>query len=251
MFEILNATSLLYLDIETTPISDLYDNLNENYKSAWKYFCKQNYPNDKLDNETLNNLWKIRAALIPEFSMIICISIGEYFLEKESNDLTFKTWTRFLKNENDNENLLLIDVKNYLNKKSAKKLITHNGKDFDYAFMIRRFICNKILPPPQLQIFNKKPWEIELFDTKEIWKFGSSKSTSLVALCTVLNIPSPKEDIDGSMIYEKYYDLTNRNENMKKIAKYCSNDVRALALIIQYLYLLDNPDNVLPEIKYV
>jgi 3'-5' exonuclease len=258
MFEALKYQTLLYLDTETTPIVKSYFDLTDEYKAAWLYHCKQNKLIDLNFAETgsfsevtkiLDTLWQKQASLVPEFSQIICTSIGEY-IKDENNNITFKTWTRFLKNSNDNEKLLLLDVQKYLDSKNPKQIIAHNGKEFDYPFLIRRFITNNIMPPKQLQIFNKKPWEVELFDTKDIWKFGSTRSASLISICAALNIPPSKNDIDGSMVYGLFY-CDERYENMKRIAKYCSNDVRALTLVVQRLTILDNPEIVMLEIKYV
>ena len=258
MFEALKYQTLLYLDTETTPITRSYFDLSDEYKAAWLYHCRQNklIEQNYVDTNTcididnvLEVLWTKQASLVPEFSQIICTSIGEYGMDDNKN-ITFKTWTRFLKNAEDNEKLLLLDVQKYLNMKNPKQIIAHNGKEFDYPFLIRRFIANNIIPPKQLQIFNKKPWEVELFDTKDIWKFGSTRSASLVSICAALNVPPSKNDIDGSMVYGLFY-CDERYENMKRIARYCSNDVRALTLVVQRLVILDNPETIMPEIKYV
>lgn len=258
MFEALKYQTLLYLDTETTPIVKSYFDLTNEYKAAWLYHCKQNKLIDQgyvdinnsttVDNE-LDVIWAKQASLVPEFSFIICTSIGEYIMD-DANNITFKTWTRFIKNDEDNEKLVLLDVQKYLNSKNPKQIIAHNGKEFDYPFLIRRFIANKIMPPKQLQIFNKKPWEVELFDTKDVWKFGSTRSASLISICAVLDVPPSKNDIDGSMVYGLFY-CDQRYENMKRIARYCSNDVRALTLVVQKLVALDNPESIMPEIKYV
>ena len=44
----------------------------------------------------------------------------------------------------------------------------------------------------------------------------------------VLGIPSPKEDIDGSMIRQVYYE----DNNLYRIIKYCEQDVITVAQII-------------------
>ena len=254
MFEDLNFQLLLYIDIETTPIvKDYYSLPTEDYRHAWLYYCRQNKLidiNDERHEDVLNDLFKSKASLTPEFSQVICVSIGEYCLN-ENKVLEFKTWTRFLKNEEDNELLLLKDVHKYIDSRSNKELIAHNGKSFDYPFLIKRWIINGIKPPKQLQVFNKKPWEVNTYDTKEIWKFGGLNSASLLAICVSLNILSPKIGIDGSMIFGLFWETNDKYGSMMNIAKYCSNDVRALALIVQKLVAVDLNNITLPEIKYV
>ena len=107
-------------------------------------------------------------------------------------------------------------------------LCAHNGKEFDYPYIARRMIINGIRIPDLLDNAGKKPWEVKLLDTMELWKFGDYKSyTSLDLLSAILGIPSPKDDIDGSMvadIYWKYHDL-------ERIVRYCEKDVLTVARI--------------------
>ena len=71
----------------------------------------------------------------------------------------------------------------------------------------------------------KKPWEVPHLDTLQLWKFGDYKHyTSLSLLTTIFNIPTPKDDIDGSMVNEVYW----KNNDLKRIAIYCEKDVAAL-----------------------
>jgi len=44
----------------------------------------------------------------------------------------------------------------------------------------------------------------------------------------VLGIPSPKEDIDGSMVRKVYYE----DKDLDRIVKYCEQDVITVAQII-------------------
>src|SRR5690606_41310875 len=75
----------------------------------------------------------------------------------------------------------------------------------------------------------KKPWEINHLDTLELWKFGDYKHyTSLKLLAHILQIPSPKDDIDGSQVAEVYY----KDNNIDRIIIYCEKDVVTVAQII-------------------
>ena len=56
----------------------------------------------------------------------------------------------------------------------------------------------------------------------EFWKFGDYKNyTSLQLLCHVLNIPSPKDNLDGSMVSDAYW----HKEDLDSIVVYCQKDV--------------------------
>jgi hypothetical protein len=89
-------------------------------------------------------------------------------------------------------------------------------------------IVHQIELPEKLNLFGKKPWEIAHLDTMELWKFGDYKHyTSLKLIANVLGIPSPKEDIDGSMVKEVYY----QEKDLDRIIRYCELDVITTAQV--------------------
>ena len=66
-------------------------------------------------------------------------------------------------------------------------------------------------------------------DTMDLWKFGDYKNyTSLNLLAAVLNIPSPKDDIDGSMVCSVYWE----DKDSERIKNYCEKDVITTARIL-------------------
>jgi hypothetical protein len=90
-------------------------------------------------------------------------------------------------------------------------------------------IINGIIIPGILDNAGKKPWEVKLLDTLDLWKFGDYKSyTSLDLLTTILNIQSPKDDIDGSMVAGIYHS----DNDIIRIVKYCEKDVVAVARVL-------------------
>ncbi len=104
-------------------------------------------------------------------------------------------------------------------------LCAHNGKEFDFPYIARRMMINQIEIPAILQLFGKKPWEVQHLDTMELWKFGDYKNfTSLDLLANVFEIPTPKDDIDGSQVARVYYD----ENNVERIKDYCEKDVVTL-----------------------
>ena len=64
-----------------------------------------------------------------------------------------------------------------------------------------RMLINGLKLPLLLDIAGKKPWEIRHLDTMELWKFGDYKNyTSLDLLTYIFNIPTSKDDINGSQV---------------------------------------------------
>jgi len=130
------------------------------------------------------------------------------------------------------EKLLLTEFAGMLRKFSAegdKNLCAHNGKDFDFPYIARRMLINGIKLPALLDIAGKKPWELKFIDTLELWKFGEFKNyTSLNLLTALFDIPSPKDDIDGSDVAGVYYN----DNDLPRITNYCQKDVLAIAQLI-------------------
>jgi hypothetical protein len=87
-------------------------------------------------------------------------------------------------------------------------------------------LINGIPIPKKLNLTGKKPWEVPHLDTMELWKFGDYKNyTSLNLLAAVFNIPTPKDDIDGSMVWKVYWE----EKNIERIVNYCQKDVLTVA----------------------
>ena len=104
----------------------------------------------------------------------------------------------------------------------------HNIKEFDIPFLCRRMVINGMELPSCMQLSGKKPWDITHIDTLELWRFGDYKHfTSLALLAAVLDIPSPKGDIDGSMVGTVYW----KDKDLARIAKYCLGDVLTTARV--------------------
>ena len=93
-------------------------------------------------------------------------------------------------------------------------------------------LVQEIPLPYLLDISGRKPWETNFIDTMELWKFGDHKHyISLELLTTTLNIPNPKDEIDGSMIAELYW----KKNDFESIVTYCEKDVIAIAqLLLRY-----------------
>jgi uncharacterized protein YprB with RNaseH-like and TPR domain len=219
MIENIRFEDILFLDIETVPVMSSFDNLNPSMQILWdkksRYFRK--------DDEKAETVYE-RAGIYAEFGKVICISAG----------IISGTGQRCLRLKSfygDDEKRILEDFTGMLGKFSKNKevlLCAHNGKEFDYPFIARRMIINNLVIPSILNNAGKKPWEVKLLDTLELWKFGDYKHyTSLDLLTTILGIPTPKDDIDGSMVCSIYWN----DHDIKRIALYCEKDVLAIAQV--------------------
>ena len=215
-------SNILFLDIETVPQYPSYDELPENWKYLWGKKGEQLLRNR--EGETIETVYS-RAGIYAEFGKIICISCGIVTGYGEGKKLSLKSFS------GKDEKQLLQDFSEMLTRWATddyKLLCAHNGKEFDFPYISRRMIINGLMIPPLLNMAGKKPWEIKHLDTMELWKFGDYKSfTSLELLAHILNIPTPKDDIDGSKVFEVYW----KDEDLSRIVEYCQKDVRTLAQV--------------------
>jgi len=219
MLEKIKSEHILFLDIETVPEYANYSDLEEGVKGLWEQKTKY-----KRKEEFSAEEFYDRAGIWAEFGKIICISVG-YFVANNS-DRNFRI-TSF----SGDEQQVLVDFKTLLDNHFFKPyhlLCAHNGKEFDFPFIARRMVIHQIELPKALNLFGRKPWEIPHLDTLELWKFGDYKHyTSLKLLTSILGVPSPKDDIDGSQVAEVYY-----NENdLERIVDYCEKDTIAVAQV--------------------
>lgn len=220
MLHKINLENILFLDIETVPEFRNFSEMEEEKQRLWedksKYQRKEDYTAEEFYD---------RAGIWSEFGKIICISVGYFSFRNGSRNFRITSF----KGE---EERLLKDFSVLLEEHffhPTQLLCAHNGKEFDFPYIARRMLIHGMRLPSKLNLFGKKPWEVPHLDTLELWKFGDYKHyTSLKLLTHVLGIPSPKEDIDGSMVREVYYE----ENDLDRIVQYCERDVIAIAQVI-------------------
>jgi hypothetical protein len=109
-------------------------------------------------------------------------------------------------------------------------------------------IINNLKLPSIFDIMSKRPWQTDyILDTMDLWRFGDYKSyTSLDLLCTILNIESPKSDLDGSKVGKAYWEEDRIND----IMEYCSKDVQSSVFVLLKLTQLMPIDEIETEFIY-
>ena len=214
-------SQFLFLDIETVPQIYRFDDLDNTKRKLFEKKVKYRLN----DDTTTEDLYE-QAGIWAEFGKIIVISVG-FFVKDDGSEFRIKSFAF------DDEVKLLQNFADLLNSKYFQrkdlKLCAHNGKEFDFPYIARRMIINKISLPKQLAVYGKKPWETPFCDTMELWRFGDYKHyTSLELLTHILGIPSPKQDIEGKDVAKVYYE----DNDLERIKNYCENDVIAIAQIM-------------------
>jgi hypothetical protein len=208
MLEQYDLHNLLVIDIETVPQYSSFDQVPEQFQKLWdlktQYQRKEGTPEDFYE----------RAGIWAEFGKIICISVGIFSGGR-------KTGLRVKSFASHDEKELLEGFSALLNSQPPSLILcAHNGKEFDFPYICRRMLVNGLRIPSQLEISG----------TMELWKFGDYKNyTSLSLLTAIFNIPTPKDDIDGSMVGKVYW----VDNELERICIYCQKDVVATAQLLR------------------
>ncbi len=229
MLDNIRDENVLFLDIETVSQFPSYELMSGLFKIFWDKKCEQlNKYNDQDKRETPDELYN-KAGIYAEFGKIICISCG--FLKNTDKGTTLRIKSFY----SDQEINILTEFNKLLDtsfNKPENLLCAHNGKEFDYPYIARRTLIRGLPLPKVLDIAGKKPWEVQHLDTLELWKFGDYKTfTSLDLLAAIFNIPTPKDDIDGSMVNKVYW----TDKDLPRIVNYCQKDVVTVAqLYLKY-----------------
>jgi 3'-5' exonuclease len=226
MLHNINPEEILFVDIETVPMAPEYSDLNEKWKQLWEHKMQHNRNN----NEPAEVLYN-RAGIYAEFGRIICISAG--YIVRKKGEIFFR-----VKSFCDEHEKTLIsqffDAMEAFSKAGKRKLCAHNGQEFDFPYIARRALVHGVSLPKIFDIAGSKPWEVKdyLIDTLQLWKFGDYKHyTSLSLLCELFNIPTPKDDIDGSQVARIYWE----EKDLDRIVRYCEKDTLAVAnLLLKY-----------------
>ena len=214
MLDHLKAEDLLFLDIETVPQSPSYQETDPILRKLWDKKASHLVSEGQGPEDVYQ-----RAGIYAEFGRIVCISVGHLLVENGEKTIRLKSFA------DKDEKVLLLQFSEMLMKYSRHReffLCAHNGKEFDFPYIARRMLINGLPLPEVLDVAGKKPWEVKFVDTMELWKFGDFKNyTSLELLAAVFGIPTPKDDIDGSMVAQVYYE----EDDLPRIARYCEKDV--------------------------
>lgn len=226
MLEHIKLQNILFLDVETVPVAPNLSELPKNFQELWIEKARR----QRQDEYSPEEFYGLKAGVMAEFAKAVCISVGYIFEVNGENHFRLKSFY------GDVEKVLLSDFADLLSEKFNTEnhyLCAHNGKEFDYPFLCRRMLVNGVKLPKVLDLSGKKPWEVHHLDTMELWRFGNYKHfTSIKLLAALFDIPTPKDDIDGSQVSQVYW----KEHDLERIKIYCQKDTLTVAqLLLKYM----------------
>lgn len=218
--------NILYLDIETLPADESsYETLKFLYERKLEKRAKRREMSEEVivEEESKNGFedYIKGTSFDGGFGRILCIAYGV-------NDDPI----RVICNP-ENEKKTLEDF--WFVAKQCDLFVGHNVMDFDMRFILQRSIVLGV--KPSWQRFGKKEWNnpdqkylsfaryqhMPIFDTMHEWAaWGGSRGggIGLEHVALALGIPSPKDGIDGSQVFEFY-----KAGKVNEICEYCKRDV--------------------------
>ena len=212
---------MIFLDIETVP--EYYDitQAPAEYFERWHKFYGAR--NRDLTVAEITADYATNAALYAEFGKIctICCALddGIPVVQTMGEEVQLLQW-----------------LFNTIEETVNQIIVAHNGRPFDFPFIVKRALINQLIMPKQFRVFNVKPWERLWLDTNDMWVSGNWERITLDLICFKLGIPSPKEatDTDGSDVRELFY-----SGQKDLLDAYCKADVVAVRKVYNRLKEVD------------
>lgn len=202
----------IIIDIETVREFPTLKEAPDAFRVAWTDFSMKKWPEDNSHETFLQH-----AGIYPEFGKIICISVKRdekpvaSFYGADESDLLGRFKKAF-------QAVMAAG-------KGRPSIIGHRIKTFDIPWINTRMAINGMELMDIFKTYGSKPWELlQFIDTWEVWKggnFNSVNSASLASICMALSIESPKDDIDGSMVGDVFWN----DNDIERIVTYCEKDV--------------------------
>lgn len=197
----------LFLDIETLPAHE------KDHQILRNLFDKKN---KEFDQEKFDDFMQ-KTNFDGAFGQILCIG---YAVDDEAPK-------NFYNENNEKETLrqfwelvsaISVEPRNMQYPDYGVQFIGHNVMDFDLRFIYQRSIVLGIKPSYDINFARYRSYPI--YDTMKEWTKWSNSSVGLEYLALALDIPSPKDGIDGSQVAEFY-----KNGKINDILEYCKRDV--------------------------
>lgn len=210
---------LLFFDIESHRVV----NWNEQTQLIKDAFLNHYY--DSNTYATPEEHYNEVAGLHAEFSHVICISFG---YRAANGD-----WMKMHFYGEDEVDILEKSRKIFDTFTSnGYRIAGHNIISCDIAYLVKRYIINKLPVPASINTYGCKPWEVDMLDTIDLWKFGDFKRVSLQMITACMGINCKSEEVNGGNLYL----IDIKDMPWEELAKYCDEDVYSNALFAEQIF---------------
>ena len=205
---------LFNFDIETAGLYPDFNTFQQEDKRGSSLFqSKFNKMDWQSKYKDINEAYLNNAGIISTYGRIVCISFG--FLDNDGNK---KISSFYGEDEKD-----IVNSFNDLLKKIEQKNFNLSGfriVHFDIPWILHKLHKYEIEPANIIYSYDKKPWDMRITDLSDDWRGKFAWAFSFDEMCYELGIPSPKDDMDGSLVHEYFW-----SGRIEEVKTYCEKDV--------------------------
>lgn len=200
----------MFLDIETLPAPESsYEKLKYLYQRKLEKKSKKKEISEEViieDNSNGFDGYVKNTSFDGGFGRILCIA---YAIDDAPAEVICNV---------DNEKKTLEQFWNVV-VNNIELFVGHNIMDFDFRFIYQRSIVLGVRPTKDLNFARYRSFPF--FDTMKEWgKWSYGENIGLEHIALALGIPTPKDGIDGSQVYNFY-----KAGKVGEICEYCKRDV--------------------------
>lgn len=197
------------------------------FSKQWEFIAKTKYNTTTIDEipELMNDCYKNKAVLFPEFSKIVAITYATITVEDNQLKRNLK------KNVDHNEFNVISSFNNLLQKISSDgvksrpeylpTLCGHNIITNDIPLYIKRLIYNRnffekkenIIPFILKKHLKAKPWDANIIDTINLWKFNGVSNTPLSIISEHMGLKKTIKIDEMNDFSLKYWNLVEQGKS--------------------------------------
>lgn len=214
---------VIVLDIESVAMCKDYKSCDEVVSAHFVYDAQKKAKKEGVEAtpKYLAKKWEERGGVDSSLLKIVCISLA-FFHVDDDGAATIRTKSYY-----GDEEQILKDVFQMFEGKNVI-LAGQSLAFFDCRVMWQKAAKYFLKPPMQIGDPATKPWLAAFLEIQRLFAGPGKFLGGLAEHCALFGIPSPKDGIDGSEVYQFYYSKKKDIvENRTKIVKYCENDVIA------------------------
>lgn len=213
--------SILFLELSTVSAFESLSDAPDAYRGLWEEWSSARDTAEWQDYSL--------AGLTAEFGRIVGLTLGYLRDPDQGGDFRLTSWVG-------GEEAILAEFVRVLTvierRNPDVRLCAHNGKAFDFPFLAKRLLINRIPRPAKIDISGVKPWNLPHIDTLELWGHaGRPAYVGLRMLAYLLDIPLPYEWVQGDSMHALYY----AREDYETIGKQGQLEVYVTAQVLRRL----------------
>ena len=239
-------------------VIDLKENNPTLFKS-WETLCKTKYnisdagiPGEDAYLMMLDDVYKDKGVYYPEFSKIVAILYGDVYPEDGQLKRNFHSIV------NEDEFEIVKAFNSVLKQKSTDAvnstpqrfptLCGHNIISNDIPLYLKRLIHyrnkfeskNDLIPLILKNQLKAKPWEANIVDTLNVWKFNGVSNTPFALISDFMDLKRTVDLMDMNVLSRYYWDNIEEKpeETLKEISLQAATQTNLVIQMINELRLL-------------